>query len=229
MPYLTNLTLEDSIVYDYLQNVYNTITFKDVVSRYRIRNIVFLERLIEYTAENVGSLVSAHKISDFLKSQHIKISPNIALNYLSFLASSFLIYRVPRSEIVGKKIFKINEKYYFQDLGLRHTIIGYRSTDINKILENLFFLHLKMAGYAVTVGQLGAKKIDFVAKRRDEILYVQVAYHLSDDTVRKREFGNLLAIPDNYRKIVVSMDEMSGGNYQGIEHIHIREFLKKII
>ena len=116
LPYLINLELEDRIVYDYLQNIYNAILYKDVVRRFRIRNVSFLERLTEYCADNVGSLVSAKKISDFLKSQKIAISPNIALNYLSFLCAAFFILRAPRSEIKGKKVFEIGEKYYFEDM-----------------------------------------------------------------------------------------------------------------
>ena len=151
LPYLINLKLEDDIVYDYLKNIYNTILFKDVVKRHRIRNIAFLERLTIYLAHNAGSLVSAKKISDFLKSQKTNISPNVVLNYLSHLESAFFIFKVLRSEIAGKKIFEIGEKYYFEDLGLRHTIIGYRQTDIGKILErvkrrNLYLLFVSSGG-----------------------------------------------------------------------------------
>jgi predicted AAA+ superfamily ATPase len=225
LPYLINLELEERIVYDYLQNIYNAILYKDVVRRFRIRNVSFLERLTEYCADNVGSLVSAKKISDFLKSQKIAISPNIALNYLSFLCAAFFILRTPRSEIKSKKVFEIGEKYYFEDLGLRHSITGYRQSDIGKILENLVFLHLKTSGFDVTVGKLGDKEIDFVAEKSGEKMYVQVAYLIPDQKAHDREFGNLLSIADNYRKVVVSMDEPADGNDRGIEHVHIRKFL----
>jgi len=168
LPYLINLNLEDDIVYDYLKNIYNTILFKDVVKRNRIRNIAFLERLVIYLADNAGSLVSAKKISDFLKSQKTNISPNVVLNYLSHLESAFFILKVRRSEIAGKKIFEIGEKYYFEDLGLRHTIIGYRQADIGRILENLVFLHLKRSGHEITVGRIGEKEIDFACEKKGE-------------------------------------------------------------
>jgi uncharacterized protein len=225
LPYLINLDLEDNIVYDYLRNIYNAILYKDVVRRFRIRNVSFLERLTEYCADNVGSLVSAKKISDFLKSQKTAISPNVVLNYLSFLCAAFFILRTPRSEIKGKKVFEISEKYYFEDLGLRHSITGFQQADIGKVLENMVFLDLKTRGFDVTVGKLGDKEIDFVAEKSGEKLYVQVAYLIPDQKAHDREFGNLLSISDNYRKVVVSMDDIAEGNFKGIEHIHIRKFL----
>lgn len=226
LPYLMHLAKEDAVVYDYLRNVYNTILFKDVVAKHKIRNLAFLERLVDYLADNVGSLVSAKKISDFLKSQKIKISPNVVLNYLAFLVQAFFIFQVPRSDIQGKKIFEINEKYYFGDLGLRHVLTSYRQVDINKVLENLVFLHLLIWGYKVTVGQQeGGREVDFVCEKGGQRLYIQVAYLITEEN-REREFGNLLTIHDNYPKIVVSMDEVGGGSeYQGIRQKNIRDFL----
>lgn len=226
LPYLVNLELNDSVVYDYLKGINNTILFKDVVARYHIRNIAFLERLVEYAADNVGSLVSAKKISDFLKSQKTNISPNVVLNYLSLIVNAFLLYKVRRSEIAGKRIFEINEKYYFQDCGLRNALVGYRHSDINKILENMVYMHLRVMGYTITVGKIGAKEVDFVCEKRGERLYVQVAYLIPDKMAREREFGNLLLIPDNYPKVVTSMDKLISGSERGIQHMHISDFLK---
>ena len=225
LPFLIHLKLEEHIIYDYLNNIYKTILYKDIIARHRVRNTAFLERLVEYLAENTGSLVSAKKISDFLKSQKINISPNVVLNYLSYLVSAFFVFKVPRADIQGKKIFEIGEKYYFEDLGLRHAIRGYRQADIGKILENLVFLHLKISGYTIYTGKLTDKEIDFVCTRENEKLYVQVAYHITDQKVHKREFGNLQMIRDNHPKIVVSMDEMMGKGYKGIKHLHLRQFL----
>ncbi|MEA3449430.1 MAG: ATP-binding protein [Patescibacteria group bacterium] len=226
LPYLIHLELNDDIVYDYLRNVYNTILLKDVVARYKIRNVSFLENLVEYIADNTGSLVSAKKISDFLKSQNIKISPNVVLNYLSFLSSSFFVYRVQRSDIQGKKIFEINDKYYFEDLGLKNSIVGYKQVDINKDLENLVFSHLKYFGYKITVGQMKEKEIDFVCEKNNKTKYIQVAYIVNEKN-KEREFGNLLAIQDNYEKIVVSMDKLIDGEYEykGVKHMNINYFL----
>ncbi|MCK5475121.1 MAG: ATP-binding protein [Candidatus Pacebacteria bacterium] len=225
LPYLKHLKLEDAIVYDYLKNVYSTILYKDIVSRYKIRNPAFLENLVEYLAENTGSIVSAKKISDFLKSQKINISINIVLDYLSFLTNAFFVFKTDRFEIQGKKVFEINNKYYFEDIGLRHSVIGYKQTDINKVLENLVFLHLRVLGYKVFVGKLGNKEIDFVCEKQGKKIYIQVAYLINEQN-KEREFGNLLEIKDNYPKFVVSMDEfISDNECKGIKHIHIRDFL----
>ncbi len=225
LPYLINLKLEENIVYDYLRGIYNTILFKDIVKRYNIRNINFIENLIEYVSINTGSIVSAKKISDFLKSQRINISPNIVLEYLHYLTKAYFIFKVRRSDINGKKIFEIGEKYYFEDLGLRHTVIGYKQNDINKILENIVFLHLAIAGYNITVGKIDGNKVDFICKRGEQKLYVQVSYLMVDEKIRHREFGNLLKIKDNYPKLVVSMDSFIGGTYEGIKQMNIRDFL----
>lgn len=229
LPYLINLELADLVAFDYLKNIYSTIVLNDIVARFNIRNLVFLEKLIEYLADNVGSLVSAKKISDFLKSQKINISTQVVLNYLNALTATFIVFRVSRADVRGRKIFEINDKFYFEDLGLRHALIGYRADDINKVLENLIYIHLRVNGYTAHVGQLGDKEIDFVAEKNERRIYIQVAYLIADKATKKREFENLLDIKDNYRKIVVSMDEVIVGDYKGIKHINIIDFLSKSI
>ena len=225
LPYLVNLKLNDEQVFGYLKNVFDAVILKDVVSRFEIRNVNFLERLIEYLAGNLGSLVSAKKISDFLKSQNINLSPNTVLNYLSFLQSSFFITKAPRIDISGKKIFEIGEKYYFEDLGLRHVIVNFKQVDINKILENLVYCRLIGLGYKVFVGQIDNGEVDFVAEMKGERIYVQVAYLIASGKVEKREFGSLLSIKDNYKKYVVTMDKMATGSVKGVAHLHILDFL----
>lgn len=229
LPYLVNLGLKDELVFDYLRNIYAAILFKDVVARHSIRNISLLENLVRYLADNIGSLLSAKSVSDFLKAQKISVSPNVILNYLSFLEEAFFILKVNRTELRGKKIFEIGQKYYLEDLGLRHALLGYRATDIAKILENIVYLHLRVAGYEVYVGKYLDKEIDFVCQRGNEKLYIQVAYLLVDESTIKREFGNMELIADNYPKYVLSMDEQSLGNRNGIEHRHIRDFLRDLV
>ena len=225
LPYLKHLELEDEVVFDYLRNVYNTILLKDVVARHNIRNVSFLKDIVEYIADNLGSLISAKKVSDFLNSQNITISPNMVLDYLAFLVDAFFLYKVKRLDIKGKKIFEINDKFYFEDLGLRNTVVNYRPDAIGQVLENLVFKHYLSNGYKVHVGKIGEHEVDFVCDKDGEREYVQVAYHIHEDN-KKREFGNLLNINDNYRKIVVSMDNLGkGATYKGIEHLHIRELL----
>jgi hypothetical protein len=228
LPYLRNLVLEEEVVFDYLRNVIDAILLKDVVQRHSIRNVDFLERLALFLAENVGSLVSARSISKYLKSQQVNVSHNLVLDYLDHLCNAFLVFKARRSDIAGKKVFEIGEKYYFEDLGLRHSLIGYRATDISKVLENVVYLHLLMAGYDVTVGKMEGREVDFVCRKAGERIYVQVTYVVADDEVREREFGNLLAIDDNYPKYVVSMDEAAGGTYKGVRHIHVEEFVHSL-
>lgn len=227
LPYLIHLENNDEVIYSYLKSIYNSILLKDIVSRHQIRNIDFFNRLVIFIAEHTGSLFSANKISDYLKSQRMSLSPSIILNYLSYLDSAFFIFQVKRLEISGKKVFQINEKYYFNDLGIRHSLIGYKQIDINKILENLVYVHLRRLGYDVKIGFLkNDLEIDFVAEKNEQRTYLQVAYIMESEKTRKREFDSLLSIKDNFRKVLISMDELTGGSsYEGIEQIHVTNFL----
>jgi len=227
LPNLMVFPLTDQVVFDYLKSINATVLLKDVVARYNIRNVNFLENLIRFLADSTGSLISTKRISDYLKSQQVAISPIIISNYLSYMASAYYITRVPRSDLQGKKIFETSEKYYFEDLGLRNSIIGYKPQDINKIIENSVFQHMIRMGFNVTVGKTGDKEIDFVCERQGEKIYIQCAYLLTDDQTIEREFGNLLLIRDNYPKFVVTMDDFKGNTNQGIIHSNLREFLQK--
>jgi predicted AAA+ superfamily ATPase len=225
MPGLINIHHGQEPVNDYLKGIFSTVLLKDVVARYNIRNVAFLESLVRFVSVNTGSLVSAKNISDYLKSQRIAVSPNLVLDYLGYLCNACLINKVLRKDIEGKKVFEVGEKYYFEDTGLRNTASGFNPADIGKVLENVVYNHLVIAGYDVFVGKQGVKEVDFVAERGGETTYIQVCYLLSDDKVIEREFGNLLSIPDNYRKLVVSMDNWQPGNtYKGIEHRYIPDF-----
>jgi len=227
MPYLKVIGLDEFSVFEYLRNVYASILLKDVVARERIRNIHFLESLIEFLADNVGNLFSANNIAKYMKSQRTTVSTQAVLNYLKPLSNAFFVYKVSRFDINGLKIFEIGEKYYFEDLGLRNCIRGFDSRkDINKVMENAVYLHLIRMGFRVYIGQLGTMEIDFVADKDGKTIYVQVAYMLTDENTINREFGNLLKISDNYRKYVVTMDEYNAGNnYNGIEQMHLKDFL----
>ena len=229
MPYLKVIGLDEFSVFEYLRNVYSTILLKDVVAREGIRNITFLENLIEFLADNVGNLFSANNIARYLKSQRTSVTTQTVLNYLKPLTNAFFVFKVQRYDIAGLKIFEVGEKYYFEDIGLRNCIRGFdQRKDINKVMENAVYLHLIRLGYRVFVGKLGTAEIDFVAEKDGKSIYVQVAYILTDENTINREFGNLLKIGDNYRKYVVTMDEYnSGSNYNGIEQIHLKDFLLK--
>ena len=209
LPYLLNLPLEDETVNEYLKSVYSTIVFRDVVSRYKLRNTLFLEKLIQFLSENIGNLFSSKNISDYLKSQHTTISVNQIQSYTEYLNNAFLIHRVERYDLIGKRVFEIGEKYYFENMGIRNIVIGYRITDKAKILENLVYNHLLYKGYDIKVGYYGDKEIDFIGEKNGEKLYIQVALKIDSDKTAEREFGNLLKIQDNYPKIVITEDTFS--------------------
>jgi len=225
MPYLYNLALEDEPVFEYLRNVTNTILFKDVVAKYNVRDIEFLENLTRYIADNIGSLISAKRISDYLKSQRLKHNHNTVMEYLNHLANAFLIHRVKRYDIQGKRLLEIGEKDYFTDIGIRHSIGGFKEADVAKLFENVVYNFLKQHGLNVYVGKIRNKEVDFIAQAGDKFFYLQVTLSLASETVKERELGNLKAIKDNYPKIVVTGDEYVTGIQEGIEIWNIRKFL----
>lgn len=225
LPYLINMPLTDQ-VFEYLKSVYSTIIFRDVVGRYNLRNSNFLEKLVQFLADNIGSLFSAKKISDFLKSQKTSMPPNLIQQYTTYLNNAYIIHEVNRYDITGKRIFEIGSKFYFENTGIRNAILGYKINDRAKLLENVVYNHLLYIGYSIKIGMLSMQEIDFIAERNEELLYVQVALKLDNETTIEREFGNLLKIQDNYPKVVVTQDHFEGNTYQGIKHLHISEFLK---
>ncbi len=229
LPFLKELPLQDDVIFEYLKNIYSTIVVRDIVNRYNIRNGLFLEQLTQFLADNIGNLFSTKKISDFLKSQKINISNIQVQNYAEYLSNAFLIHKVNRYDIEGKRIFEIGEKYYFEDLGIRNALIGYRISDRAKILENMVFHHLKIAGFDIKIGGLNNQEIDFVADKNGERIYVQVALMIDSDKTAEREFGNLLKIADNYPKYVVTLDEFDGNSINGIKCLNFIEFITEIL
>lgn len=227
LPFIINLEKDDRVIFDYLSNILSTIIYKDILYRYKIRNVEFFDRLIQFLAANSGNLITAKKISDYLKSQKTDISPRVILNYLQYLQNAFLVYKLKRTDVNSKKIFEISDKYYFEDWGLRNAILGLGKLSIPDTLENVVFAHLKQLGYAVSVGILKNLEIDFMAQKQGQTIYVQVAYLIPDTKVREREFGNLEHINDNYPKYVISLDPVEIKSHNGIKHLHLREFLSK--
>ena len=216
------------LVRDYMMNVYNTILLRDIIEREKIRNIPLLKTLVRFLSDNIGKQFSARSISNFLKAQRTDASTNIILSYLEYLCNAYIVDRVERYNIHGKRLLEFDDKFYFEDLGIRNTIIGgNRQFDIEKVMENVVYKHLARLGYTVYVGQLQKAEIDFVAEKQDGRIYVQVTYLLATEDTVKREFGNLNLIRDNHPKYVVSMDRIYGmTNIDGIKHVHLREFLK---
>jgi predicted AAA+ superfamily ATPase len=181
--------------------------------------------LVLFLAAHTGSLFSAKKISDFLNSQQIKMAPNQVQNYIQHLVNAFLVHKVGRYDLVGKRLFEIGEKYYFENLGIRNGLWGYRLEDRGKIMENVVYNHLVFKGYKVLVGTIGTKEIDFVAEKDGEKMYLQVALSLNDEATLEREFGNLKQIKDNYPKKVITLEGFSGNTLEGIQNESLRVFL----
>jgi hypothetical protein len=228
LPHLYRIGLENTdMVWEYVQNIYNTIVLKDVVQREGLRNVTLFENLMSFVSDNTGQLVSATSLSKYLKAQKVELTPLSAINYLKAASNAYIINKVSRYDIHGKRLLETNDKYYFEDLGLRNLLVGSnRAKDIEKVMENAVYLHLKDLGYKVRIGVLPNGEIDFVAEKNGKTIYVQVAYLLADKTTLDREFGNLTKINDNYPKYVVSMDPITKPkDYDGITHMPLRNFL----
>lgn len=229
MPGLNKIGLHEDDVREYQKDIYNTVLLKDVIMKNNIRNVNFLENLVLYLADNTGKIISANNVSKYMKSNGENISASVILNYLNYLSDAYIINKVNRYDVHGKRLFDSNEKYYFEDNGIRNAIAGgTREGDVEKVIENVVYQNLVRLGYEVFVGQLQSSEIDFVCtKPNGEKIYVQVSYLIVNEETRKREFGNLMRIQDNYPKYVVSMTPLiTNNNYEGIKHIHLRNFLK---
>ena len=224
MPFLYNLAFEEEASLQYLKDIYSSIILKDITQRNKIRDTDLLERVISYLIINVGNNFSATSISKFFKSENRKVSVETILNYIKAAEESFLIYRVSRDDLIGKKVLNVNEKYYIADHGMREAILGSNQRDINQIFENIIYLELLRKGYNVRVGKVDNLEVDFVCTKGNEKIYVQVAYLLASSETIEREFTSLEKIDDNYPKYVISMDEFNMSR-NGIKHINIIDFL----
>ena len=228
LPGLVKMGLDEQDAREYQLDVYHTVLLKDVIMRNNIRNVPFLENLVRFLADNTGKIISANSIAKYMKSQGNSITSTAIINYTKSLCDAYLIHKVNRYDIHGKKLFESNDKFYFEDNGLRNTLTGgSREGDIEKVIENIIYNHLIRLGYEVTVGQLQAGEIDFVCNKPEgQKVYVQASYIIADESTREREFGNLQAIKDNYPKYVISMTPLvSRQDSDGITHLHLRRFL----
>ena len=229
LPGLIQVGLDDEdLVWDYIRGVFHTVVLKDIVERYDIRNMAFLNTLLRYFADTIGKLSSLNNISKFMKSQGEEIAVKSIASYLGYYKDSYLLSTVGRYDIHGKKLLELNEKLYFGDIGLRNLVAGgERQGDIEKIMENAVYLQLLRMGYAVSVGQLRAGEVDFVCTKSGSRIYVQVAYLIASPETEEREFGCLANIKDNYPKYVISMTPLVKRiDEDGILHIGLREFLR---
>lgn len=217
----------EDLVQEYIRGVYNTIILKDIVEKNEIRNIPFLYNLLKFYADNITKICSASSIVKYMKSQNEVVSTKVIQNYTSYYESAYLLHSVPRYDLHGKRLLESNEKIYFNDLGIRNLLVrGERTKDMEKLIENAVYLQLLRQGYEITVGILRNGEVDFVCKKGEEKVFIQVSYIIGSEETYQREFGNLNEIRENFPKYVISMTpgvERSIEN--GIIHISLRNFL----
>ena len=226
LPGLLHTDLSDRIVHQMLADMVSTIAIRDVIGRHRVRDVALLEAILRFAVDSAGSLVSAKRIADFMKSQRRKVAVDTVLNYLAHLGDAFLLAPVARFDLRGRRLLQVNQKYYLGDIGLRNGITGHRESDIGGVLENLVFLELRRRGYKVTVGVAGERKIDFVAERRSERWYVQVAYLLESPATIARELAAFAAVRDSYPRVLLSLDPHQPSDFEGVRHQSLTEFLR---
>ena len=216
---------DEQSAYQIVEGIYNSVITSDITKRHNIVNFDLFNRVVKFIIENVGKTFSANSIVKFLKSEGRALSVESIYNYLEWLEKAFVIYRCRRYDLQGKSVLKTQEKFYLADQSLKYCIMGFNPKSIASMLENIVYFELKRRGYEVYIGKLGTKEIDFVAIKRDERIYVQVCRTLPENS--NREIGNLLAIKDQYPKYVVTLDELSTGNVNGVKIIHLFDFLLK--
>ncbi|MBR4882065.1 MAG: ATP-binding protein, partial [Clostridia bacterium] len=209
--------------YQVVEGIYSAVISRDITRRHKIRNKELFDRVVLYIVENVGKTFSANSIVKFLKNEKRNISVETIYNYLKWLTEAFIIYPCKRYDLQGKAILKTQEKYYLSDISIKYSKMGFDRKMISAMFENIVFLEMKRRGYDVYIGKNNAKEIDFVGVRREERVYVQVCVDLPSGSTR--ETDNLHEIHDHYHKYVVCRDELAIGNDNGIEIVHIADFL----
>ena len=216
-------TYDERTAYQIVEGIYHSVISNDIARRHSIANQELFNRVVRFIIENVGKNFSANSIVKFLKSEGRSLTVETIYNYLEWLEKAFVIYRCQRYDLQGKAVLKTQEKFYLADPALKYCMMGFNPKSIASMLENIVYFELRRRGYDVYVGKNETKEIDFVAVRRDERVYVQVCRELPDTS--NREIGNLLEIKDHYPKYVVTMDDLAGGNIDGVRIVHLVDFL----
>ena len=225
MPMLVNMQDKEDLIINYLNDLKEVVLKKDVIARNNIKDIVFLDNLIKYMASNIGNLTTPNAIAEYMRKNGTTITNETVDSYLKMLENAYFIYRVPRFELKGKGQLKTQGKYYFVDNGLKNIIDGISHYDSGSSYENLIYIELLRRGYEVYIGQYNDKKIDFIAIKPNEKIYYQVSRSILDEKVEEREKRSLLAINDNYKKVILTMDHVKNKEIEGIEVINIIDFL----
>lgn len=213
----------DRSAYQIVEGIYTSVITNDITRRHNVTNFALFDRVVKYVVENVGKPFSANAIVKFLKSEGRSLSVEAVYNYLEWLEKAFVIYRCQRYDLQGKSVLKTQEKFYLADASLKYCIMGFNPSSISSMLENIVYFELLRRGYEVYIGKFETREIDFVAVQRDERIYVQVCRSLPEKS--DREIGNLLDIKDHYPKYVVTLDELAGGNVNGVKIMYLADFL----
>lgn len=224
MPGLKYFNLEEEVSQKYLNDIYNTVLVKDVLNYNNIRDVDIFNRILSFAMQNIGTNFSASAIRNYLKSENRNISVDTVLNYLEYCNKAFVLKKVPRYDLGGKKLLKVDEKYYLTDHGFRQSMGFSNVIDIEKTLENIVYIELLSRGYNVKIGKVKDREIDFVAKKGEDVSYFQIAYLMENEKTRNREFGAYDLVTDNYPKYVLSMDKLDFSQ-RGIVHKNIIDFL----
>lgn len=225
MPMLVNMNDNEQLIINYLNDLKEVVLKKDVISRNNIKDIVFLDNLIKYMASVIGNLTTPNAIAEFMKKNGSNITNETVDSYLKMLENAYFLYRVPRYELKRKQLLKTQGKYYFIDNGLKNIIDGITHYDSGSSYENLVYIELLRRGYEVYVGQYNDIEIDFIAIKPNERIYYQVSRSIMDEKVEEREKKSLLAINDNYKKVILTMDRVKNKQIEGIEVVNIIDFL----
>ena len=215
---------EDEI-YTVVRDIYNSTVFSDIVKRNQVRKVDQLERVVKYTFGNVGNTFSAKSISDYLKAEKRTLDNETVYSYLEKLEKAYLLHRCSRYDLAGKEMLKTQEKFYLADTSLRYSVLGFHSDTVAASLENVVYLELCRRGYTVHIGKIADGEIDFVATKQNKKLYIQVTQEINSDKTEHREYDRLLAIADNHPKYVLLTNDFAGGNYRGIQTMHVADFL----
>ena len=223
-PYTLELDTTNEIS-DYLNAVYNTIVVKDIMSRKKIPDVMMLESVIRFTADNIGNILSTKRIADLMTADGRKIDQKTVEKYLSTLCESFFLYEVKRYNIKGRQLLKTLGKYYLVDIGLRRMLLGSRSFDAGRILENIVYLELLRRQKKVYIGKMDNLEVDFVAMDENDITYYQVAATVRDEDTLKRELASLQQIKDQYPKFILTLDEDPTADYNGIKRVNALKWL----
>lgn len=225
MPVIPGMPQDMNVIQTVLSGIYNTVLMKDIVQRNAVRDPALLEQIVRFLADNIGNPVSTSKISGYLTSQGRKTTPGTVDNYLKMLRDAYIFYRADRYDIKGKLYLKTLEKYYIVDNGLRNALLGFHGGDYGHVLENIVYLELLRHGYEVGVGKLGNLEVDFIASKPTRKVYYQVSASIMDEKTRDRELAPLQQIPDQYEKVVLTMDRTYIKDFNGIRNVNIIDFL----